>query len=222
MQTEFRRAARLAALSLATLAWAALAWAAQAQDRAGDFDHYVLALSWNASWCAAEGDARAAPQCDPRRDHGFVLHGLWPQHEQGWPEWSRSPARDPGRAETAAMADIMGSGGLAWHAWKKHGRCSGLTARAYFEASRRAFAQVTRPAALRALRDDVEIAPEVIEAAFLEANPGLTADGVTVTCAGGLFREVRICLTRDLAPRACARDAARDCATPLVALPPMR
>ncbi|MGF1659608.1 MAG: ribonuclease T [Rubrimonas sp.] len=211
-------ACRFAAAALSLALWSGASFA----DAPGDFDYYVLSLSWNASWCAAEGDARDAPQCDPREEFGFVLHGLWPQHERGWPEWCRSAHPDPARRETAAMADVMGSGGLAWHQWKKHGRCSGLSPRAYFALSRRAFDSVARPPALRALTRPVEIAPEVIEAAFLEANPGMTPDGVTVTCAEGLFREVRICLTRDLAPRPCAPDAARDCPARMIDLPPMR
>jgi len=195
---------------------------AVAQDRAGVFDYWVLALSWNASWCALEGDARQAAQCRPGEGLGFSVHGLWPQHERGWPQDCPTAARDPSRRETAAMADIMGSGGLAWRQWRKHGRCSGLEAGAYFALVRAAWERVNRPAALRRLGRDARIAPGVVEAAFLEANPGMVADGVTVTCGDDHLREVRICLTRDLAPRACARDAARDCRAPSVALPAMR
>ena len=35
--------------------------------------------------------------------------------------------------------------------------------------------------------------------------------GVTVTCKDGHIQELRICLTRDLGPRPCGRDVARDC-----------
>lgn len=191
-------------------------------ERAGDFDYYVLSLSWNASWCALTGAARGADQCDARHDLGFTLHGLWPQHERGWPQYCRTPARDPSRAESAAMADIMGSGGLAWHEWKKHGRCSGLSAADYFALSRRAYESVARPEIFRRLPDDVELPAHVVEAAFLEANPDLAADGVTITCGDGYLREARICLTRDLAPRACAPDTARDCALGAVRMPRMR
>ena len=201
----------------------ALAGAAAAQDRpAGDFDYYVLALSWNASWCEAEGDARDADQCDPRADLGFTVHGLWPQHERGYPEWCQTRGRDPSRRQSDAMADVMGSGGLAWHQWKKHGRCTGLDGADYYALTREAFARVTRPEAIRGLDRRVRVDPEVIEAAFLDANPGLPADGVTVTCRDGLLREVRVCLTRSLAPRACAPDARRDCRARSVELPPMR
>ncbi len=92
-------------------------------ERAGVFDYYVMALSWSPSFCALEGTARGDPQC-AGAGRGFVLHGLWPQFEAGWPSYCPSAARNPSRAETAAMADIMGSGGLAWYQWKKHGRCS--------------------------------------------------------------------------------------------------
>jgi ribonuclease T2 len=118
------------------------------------------------------------------------------------------------------MADLMGSGGLAWHAWNKHGRCSGLSARDYYALTREAAARVRRPEALEALRQPVRIAPEVIEAAFLEVNPGLAPEGVTVTCRDGRFREARVCLDRDLRFRRCAPDAARDCRADLVSLPP--
>ncbi len=193
------------------LAGAAAGGAARAEgERAGVFDYYLLALSWSPSFCALEGTARGDPQCaDAGR--GFVLHGLWPQFEAGWPSYCPSAARNPSRAETAAMADIMGSGGLAWYQWKKHGRCSGLAPEDYFAAARRAFAGITLPPVLAALNEDVRLPASVVEEAFLEVNPGLEAGMITITCKADMIQEARICLTRDLTPRACAADVARDC-----------
>ena len=105
----------------------------------------------------------------------------------------------------------MGSGGLAWYQWQKHGRCSGLSARAYYQAIRDAAAMAEIPEVFDDLTRDVRVPPAVIEEAFIEANPDLTRDGITVTCRGEDLQEVRICLTRDLDPRACAPDARRDC-----------
>ena len=59
----------------------------------GQFDYYVLALSWSPNWCAREGDARRSDQCDPRHDHGWVLHGLWPQYHKGWPSFCQTIER---------------------------------------------------------------------------------------------------------------------------------
>lgn len=180
-------------------------------ERAGDFDYYVLALSWSPNWCANEGDARGAEQCDPRHDYGWILHGLWPQFEIGYPSYCNTAARSPSRSETNAMADIMASGGLAWHQWKKHGRCSGLSSQGYFAAARRAYGAVLRPKVLRKLDHTVKLPASVIEAAFLQSNPDLSADMLTITCKKGRIQEARICLTKELEPRVCGTDVIRDC-----------
>ena len=191
-------------------------------EKAGDFDYYVMSLSWSAAWCALEGDARDDPQCDAGRGLTFVLHGLWPQHEAGWPQYCRTAERDPTRGETAAMADIMGGAGLAFHQWKKHGRCSGLSPQDYFATARRAFAGVTIPPVFARMTKTLEVPAEVIEGAFLESNPGLEPDQITITCKNGYIQDVRLCLTPDLAPRRCGDDTIRDCRLPDAVLEAMR
>lgn len=180
-------------------------------EQAGDFDYYVMSLSWTPSWCELEGDARNSPQCDVDQGFGFTLHGLWPQYESGWPFFCRTAERDPSRTQTEAMTDIMGTSGLAWYQWKKHGRCSGLSAVEYYETAREAYSSVTRPDIFRNLPREMNLPPSVIEAAFLELNESIEPDGLTVTCKGGMIQEVRICLTKDLTPRICGADVIRDC-----------
>ena len=202
------------ALMLATLFAATFAGAPKARaegEAAGDFDYYVMALGWSSNWCALTGDARRDPQCDAGRGLTFTLHGLWPQYEQGWPSYCRTTARDPSRQASEAMADIMGGAGLAWYQWKKHGRCAGLSARDYYATMRKAYAAVTIPEVFQKLRRDVTLPASVVEDAFLEANPGLKPDQVTITCADGMIQEVRLCLTKDLEPRRCGADVIRDC-----------
>ena len=200
-----------------------LAGAARAAgERPGDFDYYVLALSWSPSWCAAEGDARDAAQCAPGQGRGWVLHGLWPQRERGWPSDCPTTAPAPSRRETAAQADLFGSGGSAWHQWRKHGSCSGLAPSDYYALARRAYEGVARPDLLRRLDRAVTLPARLIEEAFLEADPRLTPDGVTVTCRDRRVAEVRLCLTRELEPRRCGADVLRDCGLEDAALPPIR
>lgn len=200
--------------AIAILAALAATSAAAEGERAGDFDYYVLSLSWSANWCALEGDARGDPQCDAAHDFSFTLHGLWPQYEVGWPSWCRTAERDPTRAETAAMADIMGGSGLAWYQWQKHGRCTGLSAQQFLAASRQAYESITIPDVFRRLDRDVRLPASVVEDAFLEANPGLQRNMITITCEQGMIQEARICLTRDLHPRPCGTDTLRDCRMP--------
>jgi ribonuclease T2 len=185
--------------------------AAAEGERAGDFDYYVMSLSWSAAWCEMEGDDRDDPQCDAGRGLTFVLHGLWPQYEDGWPSFCRTGMRDPTRGETAAMADIMGGAGLAFYQWKKHGRCSGLSSADYYATARQAFEGVTIPPVFAQMSKTLKVPAEVIEGAFLESNPGLRRDQVTVTCKDGYIQEVRLCLTKDLEPRRCGADVIRDC-----------
>lgn len=182
-----------------------------AQDRAGEFDYYVLSLSWSPSWCALEGDARQSPQCDASEDHGWILHGLWPQYERGYPQDCNSRYRNPSRRQTNDMADIMGTSGLAWHQWNKHGRCTGLDATDYYALSRQAYASIKRPDVFRRLDRSVTLPASVIEEAFLQSNEDLQADQITITCKRDYIQEARICLTRDLMFRRCGSDVIRDC-----------
>ena len=178
-------------------------------EPAGDFDYYVLALSWSPNWCVLEGDGRDAEQCG--RDFGWVVHGFWPQYEDGWPAYCPTVERTPSRQVAAAQADLFGAGGAAWYQWKKHGVCSGLSAEDYYRLTRAAWARVNRPEVLRRLEKPVKLPAAVIEQAFLQANPGWEPDMVTITCASGYVQEARICFTRGLDPRPCGKDVVRDC-----------
>jgi len=191
-------------------------------DEAGDFDYYVLSLSWSPNWCALTGDARASPQCDGSGNSGWVLHGLWPQYEQGWPADCFSGHAPPSRRQTEAMADIMGTSGSAWHQWNKHGSCSGLSPADFYALARAAYASVLLPPVFMALDDPVALPASVVEEAFLQDNPALQADGITITCDRGYIQEARICLTRELAPRPCAPDTRRDCTLDDALLDPVR
>ena len=180
-------------------------------EPAGKFDYYVLSLSWSPTWCALEGDARQSPQCDNATGFGWVLHGLWPQYNEGWPSFCPSAQRPPSRAMTEDMADIMGTSGLAWYQWKKHGACTGLTPRDYYALARRAYDSVIRPEVFRKLPNPVKLPARVVEQAFLKANPDWTPDMLTITCRAGRIQEARLCLTKSLEPVACGRDMQRDC-----------
>jgi len=196
---------------------------AQAEgERAGEFDYYVMSLSWTPTWCALEGDDRGSPQCDAGQGFGFTLHGLWPQYEDGWPSYCPSAMRLPSRGMTGEMSDIMGTSGLAWHQWRKHGVCSGLDAADYYALSRLAYEGVVRPDLLRRLDSEVRLPAAVIEEAFLEDNPHLEPDMLSVTCRANRIQEVRICLTRELEPRTCGADVIRDCTSPDALFSPMR
>ncbi len=208
---------RLAAalLALATLAGPLSAGPAAAQGRGGEpgsFDFYVLALSWSPTYCALTGERRNDRQCDTGRNPGFVVHGLWPQYDRGFPSECGAFSRSPSRPAMQEAEGVFPSEGLARHEWRQHGTCSGLDPAAYFRATARARAAVTIPTALSAPKDDLRAAPIDIARQFVAANPGLRPDMMSVTCKAGQLEEVRICFTKDLRGfTACPEVARQNC-----------
>ena len=219
-RADARRGRRLRRILAAAALLSPLA-PATAQDRPGDFDFYVLALSWSPSYCEAERDRANPDQCEAGRPYAFVVHGLWPQYERGYPEHCAAPRRLPPDLVESVL-DIMPSRSLVRHEWQAHGTCSGLSPGRYFETVRRAFEAVSIPPAFRRVEAPVTTAPDVVAREFIAANPGLGPDMMTVTCDRTRLREVRICLDRELRFRACPNVARQACRRPEVRLPPVR
>jgi ribonuclease T2 len=205
------------------------AGAVSAQDRRqnapGEFDFYVLSLSWSPSFCEASserGDSgRAQVQCGGR-PYSFVVHGLWPQYEQGFPEYCQRPAPRLARNIMTSMLDLMPAPGLIFNEWDKHGTCSGMAARAYFETIRKARAAVKIPDEFVQLSEPKTIAPAELEEAFIKVNPGLSGSAISVTCDSKRLSEVRICLSKDMQFRSCEEIDRRACRREQVVMPPIR
>ncbi len=184
-------------------------------DAPGRFDYYVLSLSWSPQYCASEarpGD----PQC--QRPYAFVLHGLWPQNERGWP-------RDCGRGEYLSESlidralNFMPSRSLIIHEWRQHGVCSGLSAEDYFARAEQAYRKVRIPARYSNLGQPLSTSVARIEADFLADNPALRPEMLSSQCSGRYFRELRVCLTRQLQPRACGTDLKDRCGSSVLLRP---
>ncbi len=188
----------------------------------GTFDYYLLSLSWSPAFCL--GDPGAAECGGPRR-FGFIVHGLWPQYEKGWPENCNVHEQVPDSVVTD-ISDLMPARGLVYHEWSAHGTCSGLNPAGFFALIRRAYNGIVIPAALVGTSRAVEESPAAISAAFLRANPKLAAQSIVVTCSGQQsprLREVHICLDRELNSRACSADAVRgSCRSATLTVPPIR
>ena len=190
---------RLAALALLALCLAPLASAQPSVGGpAGHFDFYVLALSWSPGFCELEGERKGRAQCDPDRDLGFTVHGLWPQFERGYPSECGPSGRFPPRAALEETRGVFPDEGLARHQWRRHGTCSGKSPAEYFRDVRTARDGVRIPERFASMPRDVIVAPIEIERAFVDANPGLRPDMMAVVCRRGVLQEVRICLERDL------------------------
>jgi ribonuclease T2 len=194
------------------------------QNKAGEFDFYVLSLSWSPSFCeaGAERSSRGPDQQCGERPYAFVVHGLWPQYEQGFPEYCQVPAPRLDRNIVASMLDLMPAPRLVFREWDRHGTCSGLSPRAYFDAVRKARAVVKIPSDYFELKAPLTVTPDEVEDAFVKANPGLTRNAIAVGCDNRRLREVRICLTKELRFRDCDEVDRRACRREQLVMPPVR
>jgi ribonuclease T2 len=210
----------LALVVAAVLAGAAMAFG----NKPGDFDYYVLVLGWAPTYCRSEGRLRNAAECDAHSPHAFVLHGLWPQFEKGWPENCQTGTRIwVPQAVIDDMRDIMPDKGLIIHEYRAHGTCSGLDPRQYFGISRELYERVAVPERFRAPGAEASLSADEIERAFLAANPWLKPDMIAIGCRGANLLDIRVCFGRDLFPRACGpnEEQRRLCSAGAIKVPPV-
>src|SRR5258707_207961 len=122
-------------ISLGLLAFAALAGAGtiSAQDRRqnapGEFDFYVLSLSWSPSFCEAAsergGGGRSQIQCGGR-GFFFRVAGVWPPYEHGLSGYFQRPAPPLDPNIMSSMLGLMPAPGLIFAAWGNPATCSRL------------------------------------------------------------------------------------------------
>ena len=188
--------------------------------RPGQFDYYLLSLSWAPDFCEHAGAERDPQECAPGRRLGFVVHGLWPQLDDGGHPSECAPASPVARDIVQRTLGLIPGEWLIQHEWRDHGTCSGLSAGAYFDTVRRAYEQVVIPPEFRQPDRRVDLSPREIEGKFIAANPRFR-DSLRVECSGGELSEVRVCMTKDLAPRPCSMHDSR-CPAPRIGMMPVR
>ncbi len=200
------------------------------QSQPGVFDYYLLSLSWSPTFCAEQDDrGRANEQCGPRaRPYAFVLHGLWPQYNRGWPQDCRSPDRGfVPRPVARRMLDIMPSEQLVFHEYRKHGTCSGLGVDGYFDLARQLYERVRIPQRFVGLKDQrLFVSPDEVVREFVRSNPGLKPDMLAISCGGpgNRLKEVRVCFDKGGEFRACGanENQRRLCDAARMYVPPVR
>ena len=195
---------------------------------AGEFDYYALVMSWSPTYCSDHSDGYDL-QCDRTdgRRFAFVLHGLWPQYERGFPGECRT-RRKPYVPQPVidAMLDIMPSPKLVIHEYRKHGTCSGLEPAAYYETARQLFRKIKIPERYINPYEAMFVTPGEVVHDFIENNPDLKPEMLAVVCGGpgGRLREVRVCLTKEGQPRACGsnENQRKLCSAQQMFVPPVR
>ena len=214
------------AFFLALIIFAQAADLSAKEHKRGQFDDFVLALSWSPSYCAGDPGQRDAQQCAPGRRFAFVVHGLWPIFVNGWQESCERRKEWIPQERIDAMLDVMPSKKLIIHEWKKHGACSGLTQADYFGSVRKIFGNVRIPARYLSPQAPVTITPEQLVADFVKSNRGLTADMLSVHCGNAKdmarLSELRICVNKTGSFTACEEPGRLRCQAKIIVMPPVK
>jgi ribonuclease T2 len=182
------------------------------QGKPGAFDYYVLALSWSPEFCHSHpSNAECAAH------HGFVVHGLWPQYVDGYPEHCSTQA---GPSNPAGVTDIMPDVSLVEHEWSTHGTCSALDPDSYFKLMREAFQSLKIPPQLAGRQHMFSMTPGQVKDEFIRPNPHLREENLVVSCGNNYLTGINVCLSKQLQPRAC--EGLRDCRANTIRIPPIR
>ncbi len=188
-------------------------------QQAGDFDYYVVSLSWSPAYCSTHPQDKN--QCGGR-GFGFILHGLWPQKSAGGYPENCAPTSEPSRAMVQKTMAFMPSEKLINHEWIKHGTCTGLTGDQYLELADKAFSSINIPAAFQMPKESAEMTVPQILAAFSQANPTIAEESMSLKCSKGELEEVRICVDMQLKPKACGKGVRTQCGKEAVQVRAMR
>jgi ribonuclease T2 len=178
------------------------------------FDYFVLSLSWSPDYCAANG-SQDGQQCAIGKKLGFVLHGLWPQNNVGYPS-SCSTEKLTAQIKTQ-FSGLYPNDSLADHEWEKHGTCTGLPAQQYLSLTRQLKKSITIPAEFTSPLAPFRSTSNKLIDAFTTANPSLTGASLAVNCSssGRYLSELYVCFSREGQPTSCSaeveKNAAKSC-----------
>jgi ribonuclease T2 len=183
------------------------------------FSYYMLVLSYAPDFCAQPQGQKDPRECGPGRHVGFVVHGLWPQNDDGsWPQ-SCAPAQPVSNEIVREMLPIMPARGLIQHEWARHGTCSGLAVQDYFGRVQQLYKQVKVPPQFQQPKQGFDISPRTLEQNFTQEN-NAPQGAFQVSCKNGDLVELDVCFTKDFQYRACGKSSAR-CHVPQVKVLPV-
>jgi ribonuclease T2 len=186
------------------------------------FSYYLLVLSYAPDFCNQPQGNKDPRECGAGRHVGFVVHGLWPQGKTSRGPENCGPASPVSQAIIQATLSYIPTESLIQHEWIAHGTCSGLSAADYFAALRKARDSVTLPVDLNQPSQKLQLSPAQIESKMAAANASFPNTAFRTSCyRDGELQEVRVCLAKDLSPRACGPSAG-ECTLGSVTLLPLR
>ncbi len=189
-----------------------------ADNTPGKFDYYLLVLSWAPEFCVTHQSSMSSSECDPNRHYGFVVHGLWPQNNDGSYPQDCGSAQPVSNEIVREMLPVMPARGLIQHEWATHGTCSGLSSQEYFGDIQQLYKTIRVPQEYQHPPAEFTAKPGDIEQKFAQAN-GAPPSAFRVSCSSGEFIAIEACFDKNLKYRDCG-SSVKECRTPQVKVLP--
>ena len=191
-------------------------------QQAGQFDYYVLALSWQPAFCASHPDKKECVSETPESfdSKNMALHGLWPsvegdnrhayaycgvskkikeQDQQN--QWCPMPFPAIQQSTFEKLGEVMPGtqSCLQNHEWYKHGVCSGIGADDYFATSTRLVKSMTESNLSKFVAANIgkNVQLKDIQAAAAQ-DFGDMSSNIRFMCENGMLAEVRLYLDKTL------------------------
>jgi ribonuclease T2 len=174
------------------------------------YDFYLLNLSWSPEYCVTNPGAAECSQ-----HLGFVVHGLWPQNNDG--TYPQNCGTRPGPTDPSVWAGLMPTAALAQHEWVTHGTCTPYDADTYFGLIRKAFGEVTIPADFSGTAQPSSEPPAIIITDFANSNPSFPQGSIALSCGNNQLTAMEFCLDKNLNPEAC--QSVKSCKANTVKIP---
>ncbi|MBT3322392.1 MAG: ribonuclease [Anaerolineae bacterium] len=164
-----------------------------------------MALSWSPDYCAST-DYQDEQQCSSGKQLDFVLHGLWPQYNSGYPSYCSTES-----LPNYLIDDFTGlypSEKLFDHEWEKHGTCTGLSPEGYLLWSEALKVSLVIPDIFDSPAEPFRTDAAELAEAFIEANAGFSVDSFAVYCSGSgrFLKEIFVCFEKDGEPISCSNE----------------
>ncbi len=194
---------------------------------------HLLALSWEAAFCAKRTDKPECGQVTATSYSGthLSLHGLWPQPEgkkycnvagnvrdlDAKHAWDQLPEPEISAETMKRLAAVMPGtqSNLQRHEWVVHGSCYGASADAYFARAAGLTEAVNATMVAKVFADSAgqQLKTTAIRAAFDDAFGAGAGERVSVACSGRgenrRISEIRVSLAGDVTGTAGIGDLMR-------------
>jgi len=166
---------------------------------------WALTLAWSPQYCKSQGNPEE-PQCE--NSSLFAPSGLIPQQVDADACNQNKPLSD---TQVDRLMSVTQNARQARETWRRVGGCAGLPFEEFATQFDYASRRVAIPEAYADVGKRVVVPAAEIRQQFIDANPGLSNEGIALHCKGGELVDAAFCLTAKMKFTDCGKQTVDDC-----------